>query len=67
MNGTAAKVNLALSGLPTSRGVKGDVAAHLSGRIQISSEIDYLEQAFDASKYGEFLPHPYIEATIPTL
>ena len=39
----------------------------LSGSIQISPEIDYLERAFDASKYGEFSPHPYIEATIPTL
>ena len=38
-----------------------------AGRIQISPEIDYLERAFDASKYGEFSQHPYLEATIPTL
>jgi len=67
MNGTVAKVNFALSGLPHFRGVDGDVAARLSGKIQISPEIDYLERAFDASKYGEFSKHPYIEATIPTL
>ena len=67
MNGTVAKVNLALSGPPTFTGVDGDVTARLSGRIQISPEIDYLERAFDASKYGEFSQHPYIEATIPTL
>ena len=66
MNGTVAKLNLALSGLPTFRGVSRD-AGLLSGRIQISPEIDYLELAFDASKYGEFSEHPYIEATIPTL
>jgi phytoene dehydrogenase-like protein len=66
MNGTVAKVNLALGGLPTFRGLNGD-AALLSGRIQISPEIDYLERAFDASKYGEFSQHPYLEATIPTL
>ena len=66
MNGTVAKVNLALSGLPTFNGVSGD-ASLLSGRIQISPEVDYLERAFDASKYGEFSEHPYIEATIPTL
>jgi len=66
-NGTVAKVNLALGGLPTFKGVDGDVAARLSGRIQISPEIDYLERAFDASKYGEFSQHPYIDATIPTL
>ncbi len=67
MNGTVAKINLALGGLPTFQGVDGDVAARLSGRIQISPEIDYLERAFDASKYGEFSQHPYVEATIPTL
>ena len=66
MNGTVAKVNLALSGLPKFKGVNGD-ASLLSGRIQVSPEIDYLERAFDASKYGEFSGHPYIEATIPTL
>jgi len=66
MNGTAAKVNLALSGLPKFNGVNGDVSL-MSGRIQISPEIDYLERAFDASKYGDFSKHPYIEATIPTL
>jgi len=67
MQGTVAKVNLALNGLPKCNGVDGDAAALLSGRIQISPEIDYLERAFDASKYGGFSPHPYIEATIPTL
>ena len=67
MNGTVAKVNLALGGLPTFRGVEGDLTARLSGRIQISPEIDYLERAFDVSKYGEFSQRPYIEATIPTL
>jgi phytoene dehydrogenase-like protein len=66
MNGTVAKVNLALSGLPRFNGLSGDTSL-LSGRIQISREIDYLERAFDASKYGEFSKHPYIEATIPTL
>jgi phytoene dehydrogenase-like protein len=66
MNGTVAKVNLALSGLPKFRGVNGD-ARLLAGRIQISPEVDYLERAFDASKYGEFSQHPYIEAAIPTL
>src|SRR5271166_3320998 len=65
-NGTVAKVNLALSGLPKFSEVNGEVSL-LSGRIQISPEIDYLERAFDACKYGEFSRRPYIEATIPTL
>jgi phytoene dehydrogenase-like protein len=67
MNGTVAKVNLALNGLPTFNGVGGDAASLLAGRIQVSPDVDYLEHAFDASKYGEFSQHPYLEATIPTL
>jgi len=39
----------------------------LCGRIQISPEIDYLERAFDAAKYGDYSRQPYVEATIPTL
>jgi len=66
MNGTVAKVNLALSGLPSFNGVDGK-SESLGGRIQISPEVDYIERAFDASKYGEFSQHPYLEATIPTL
>jgi phytoene dehydrogenase-like protein len=66
MNGTVAKVNLALGGLPKFKGASGD-AALLSGRVQVSPDIDYLERAFDASKYGQFSPHPYLEAVIPTL
>ena len=67
MYGTVAKINLALNGLPKFQGINGDAIALLSGRIQVSPEIDYLERAFDASKYGDFSPHPYIDATIPTL
>ena len=66
MNGTVAKVNLALNALPQFNGINGDRSL-LSGRIQISPEVDYLEHAFDAAKYGEFSKHPYLEATIPTL
>jgi phytoene dehydrogenase-like protein len=67
MNGTVAKVNLALTRLPTFKGVNGAAALLLGGRIQISPGIDYLERAFDAAKYGDFSRQPYIEATIPTL
>jgi phytoene dehydrogenase-like protein len=64
--GTVAKINLALSGLPDFRGVNGD-KTKLSGRIHIGPEIDYLERAFDASKYGEFSAEPYLDITIPSL
>ena len=66
-NGTVAKVNLALSGLPNFTALTNGDAAALTGRIHIGNEIDYLERAFDASKYGNFSPHPYLEATIPSL
>lgn len=66
MPGTVAKVNLALSALPTFTALSGDEAA-LRGRIHIGPEIDYLERAFDESKYGNFSPHPYLEVTIPSL
>ena len=66
--GTVAKLNLALSGLPAFRGVNGgDPKAKLAGRIHIGHEIDYLERAFDASKYGEFSAEPYLDINIPSL
>ena len=66
-NGTVAKVNLALSGLPDFTALKDGDSAALKGRIHIGNEIDYLERAFDESKYGDFSRQPYLEATIPSL
>jgi phytoene dehydrogenase-like protein len=66
-NGTVAKVNLALSGLPNFTALKNGNGNALKGRIHIGHEIDYLERAFDSCKYGNFSPHPYLEATIPSL
>jgi phytoene dehydrogenase-like protein len=66
MNGTVAKVNLALSCLPTFKALNGN-SEPLTGRIQIGPDIDYLERAFDESKYGNFSRAPYLEITIPSL
>src|SRR5207302_4899633 len=66
MNGAIAKLNLALSGLPTFTALNGNPEA-LASRIQIGPEIDYLERAFDESKYGNFSRAPYLEVTIPTI
>jgi len=66
--GAAAKINLALSALPVFNGVNGsDPQSKLAGRIHIGPEIDYLERAFDASKYGEFSAEPYLDVSIPSL
>ena len=68
MPGTVAKVNLALSGLPNFTALNGASESNaLSGRIHIGPEIDYLERAFDESKYGNFSRQPYLEAAIPSL
>jgi phytoene dehydrogenase-like protein len=56
--GVVAKINLALDGLPPFSS---------SGRIHIGPEIDYLERAFDAAKYGEFSTDPYLDISIPSL
>jgi phytoene dehydrogenase-like protein len=71
-NGTVAKVNFALGDLPAFPSLAGTVGPDgfrqaLSGRIHIGPEIDYLERAFDASKYGEFSDSPYLDLCIPTL
>jgi phytoene dehydrogenase-like protein len=70
--GTVAKVNLALGDLPSFPSLAGAIGQDgylraLSGRIHIGPEIDYLERAYDASKYGEFPSAPYLDVTIPTI
>ena len=70
--GTVAKVNLALNDLPSFPALADAIGPDgerqgLSGRIHIGPEIDYLERAFDSSKYGEFSTAPYLDVTIPTL
>jgi phytoene dehydrogenase-like protein len=63
--GVVAKVNLALSALPAFGGIRGP--SELLGRLQIGPGVDYLERAFDASKYGEISQDPYLDVTLPTL
>ncbi|HEY2118590.1 MAG TPA: NAD(P)/FAD-dependent oxidoreductase [Candidatus Acidoferrum sp.] len=72
LKGNVAKVHLALGDLPNFPSLANAVGPDglrgaLSGRIHIGHEIDYLEKAFDASKYGEISSAPYLDVTIPTL
>jgi phytoene dehydrogenase-like protein len=62
--GTLAKVNYAVSALPD---VAGQPAAALSGRIRLAPDVDAIERAFDAAKYGGFADEPWIELTIPSV
>jgi len=72
MRGTVAKVNLALDGLPSfaaARDLPSDASSAdaLASRLLIAPTVDYIEQAFDASKYGELPARPWLECTIPTV
>lgn len=63
--GATAKINLALSGLPTFTGA-ADTSV-LQGRIVVGLSIDHVEKAMDAHKYGHVAEDPILEATIPSL
>jgi phytoene dehydrogenase-like protein len=65
--GTVAKVNLGLRALPAFRGLTGDAASALRGRVHIGPGIDYLERAFDHSKYGEASTAPYLDIAFPSI
>jgi phytoene dehydrogenase-like protein len=61
--GNAAKLHLALDGLPTIEGLsKKDFAE----RLVIAPDEHYVERAFNPAKYGESSPHPVIECTFPS-
>jgi phytoene dehydrogenase-like protein len=64
--GSSGKVNLALDALPDFRCLPG-AGAHLRGAISISPSVDYMEQAYDEAKYGNYSAHPYIDVVIPSL
>lgn len=62
--GNAAKLHLALDGLPTIEGLgKKDMAE----RIVIAGDEFYVERAFNPAKYGEYSTAPVIEMTFPSL
>ena len=64
--GSSGKVNLALDALPNFTCMPG-AGPHLRGAISISPSVDYMEQAYDDAKYGQFSRRPYIDMVIPSL
>jgi phytoene dehydrogenase-like protein len=64
--GSSGKVNLALDTLPNFT-CKPGAGPHLRGAISISPSVDYMEQAYDDAKYGQFSRRPYIDIVIPSL
>jgi len=63
VKGNAAKLHLALDGLPAIAGLsKKDYAE----RIVIAPDEDYVERAFNPAKYGASSPAPVIEISFPS-
>jgi phytoene dehydrogenase-like protein len=61
--GNAAKLHLALDGLPD---IPGMDKKEYGERIVIADTEDYVERAFNPAKYGESSPDPVMEITFPT-
>ena len=62
--GAAAKLNLALDGLPEAPGL---TRRHLAGRIVVAPSVAAIERAADAVKYGRHSETPVLEVVIPSL
>jgi len=60
MNGCAAKIHLALDGLPGA-------LTNARGRIVVAAKPDDIERAYDGAKYGLVSDRPALELTIPSL
>ena len=65
--GATAKVNLVLGEVPHFPGLRDGERRRLQGRIVFAPSIDWIEGAFDATKYGRVPKSPPMEATLPTL
>jgi phytoene dehydrogenase-like protein len=61
--GLTAKLHLALSEAPQFSNLE---TASLNARLLIAPSLDYIENAFNATKYGEFSASPAIEIVLPT-
>ncbi len=64
--GTSAKINLALDGLPEFKALPGAPGPQHRATMHICPSMDYLEKAWDDAKYGRPSEAPLIEMTIPT-
>jgi phytoene dehydrogenase-like protein len=62
--GLTAKLHLALDAPPSIPGVK---AVAFNGRLLFAPSLDYIERAYNHSKYGEASAMPALEITVPTM
>jgi phytoene dehydrogenase-like protein len=67
MQGCSMKINLALDGLPNFKCLPGNsLAPHHKTTIHLCPTLEYIERAYDDSKYGRPSERPMLEITIPT-
>lgn len=64
MRGNAAKLHIALNGLPTFTNLSTE---QLNSRLLIAPAHDDVERAFNHAKYGEVSAHPMMEISIPSI
>ncbi len=70
--GSGLRIHLALSGLPqftslAGAGADGVAPVQLGAPIQIAPSLDYIERAYDHSKYGRFSDSPFLDVLIPSV
>jgi phytoene dehydrogenase-like protein len=63
-NGAVARINLALSELPSFTGLADEA---LGGTLTIAPSLSYLERAFDFGKHGDISNQPFLEVTVPSV
>ncbi|MGH3478189.1 MAG: phytoene desaturase family protein [Nocardioidaceae bacterium] len=64
--GTSAKVNFALDGLPVFPGLSDRIDQY-GGFVNIGPTMEYLERAYDDAKYGWYSSRPYIDGAIQSV
>ena len=64
MKGDAAKLHVALDSLPNFTGLSEE---QMGQRLLIAPTMNYIEKAFNHSKYGEYSAAPAMDISIPTI
>ena len=71
MRGTLSKVNYAVATLPRFSSLSAmdpsRQLAALSGWIRLARDVNAIERAFDAAKYGQIGDEPFVELAIPSI
>lgn len=64
MRGNVAKLHLAMDDAPEFKGLNQN---QLGDRLLIAPDIEYVERAFNQTKYGEYSTQPVAEISIPSV